>query len=213
MDGLLIDSEPLWQDAEIEVFADLGVRLTRDECTETKGRRVDDTVAHWYGRRPWSGPDRAEVERRLVARVVELVRQRGQAKPGVGHALRFFADRGLDLAVATSSGRPVLDAVLARLGIEAAFRVVHTAVEERAGKPDPAVYLTTAARLGAAPAHCVALEDSVHGVRAAKAAGMRCIAIPDLSSSSPMHEEGLGAADVVLASLADLDEATWRRIA
>ena len=59
MDGLIVDSEPLWQEAEIEVFAEVGVRLTRAQCTETKGRRVDETIAYWYERRPWTGPSTA----------------------------------------------------------------------------------------------------------------------------------------------------------
>ena len=212
MDGLLIDSEPLWQDAEIEVFAEVGVALTRAECAETKGRRVDDTVAHWYARRPWSGPRQDEVEARLVDRVAALIALRGVAKPGVEHALRFFRERGCALALATSSGWHVIHAVLARLGLEQAFRVVHSAVEEVAGKPDPAVYLTTAARLGCAPAECVALEDSAHGVAAAKAAGMACIAVPDASSPVPSSDSGLHAADVVRASLLDLNEEIWRRL-
>jgi sugar-phosphatase len=208
MDGLLIDSEPLWQDAEMEVFGEVGVPLTRAQCSETKGRRVDDTVAYWYARKPWSGPSQSEVEARLVRRVTALIRARGVAKPGADHALRFFRERECALALATSSGRPVIDAVLARLGLGEAFRVVHSAVEEPKGKPDPAVYLTTAQRLGIAPSRCVALEDSAHGVAAAKAAGMACIAVPDAASL----DSGVSGADVVLASLLDLDAAIWRKL-
>ena len=217
MDGLLIDSEPLWQEAEIEVFAELGVRLTRAECMETKGRRVDDTVAHWYARRPWSGATEEEVAERLVARVVELIRARGFPKEGAGHAMDFFRRKGLALALATSSGRPVIAAVLERLGLEKDFAVVHSAVEEEFGKPHPAVYLTTASRLGVDPGRCLALEDSIHGVLAAKAAGMKCIAVPDASSEAPGREARLGSrlvdADLVLRSLAEIDEAAWTRLA
>ncbi len=212
MDGLLIDSEPLWQDAEIEVFGEVGVPLTRAECTQTKGRRVDDTVAYWYERRRWSGPDPREVEAWLVERVCEHIAARGEAKPGVSHALRFFTERECVLAIATSSGRRVSEAVLDRLGLREAFRVVHSAVDEEKGKPDPAVYLTTAARLGIPPYACIALEDSSHGVLAAKAAGMACIAVPDASSPEAASDSRLCEADVVLASLLELNEPLWRRV-
>ena len=212
MDGLLIDSEPLWQAAEIEVFGEVGVALTRAECTRTKGRRVDDTVGYWYARRPWPGPEPREVEARLVERVGALIARRGEAKPGVAHALRFFEERGCALALATSSGRQVIAAVLERLGLADRFRVVHSAVEEERGKPDPAVYLTTAARLRVLPAECVALEDSSHGVAAAKAAGMTCIAVPDASSPESGPDGALVTADVTLASLLDLDDLVFRRL-
>lgn len=212
MDGLLIDSEPLWQAAEIEVFAEIGVHLTHAECTQTKGLRIDDTIAYWYARRPWPGPDPREVEARLVQRVGALIARSGRPKPGVAHALGFFKERGCALALATSSGRPLIDAVLARLGLRETFRAVHSAVDEERGKPDPAVYLTTAARLGVPPAACVALEDSSHGVAAAKAAGMACIAVPDTSSPERDPGAGLCRADVALASLLDLDERVWLRL-
>lgn len=216
MDGLLVDSEPLWQEAEIEVFGEVGLRLTRAQCMETKGRRVDETIAYWHERCPWTGASLAEIERRLVRRVEEIIRARGEAKPGVDHALQFFRGKGAKLALASSSSLPLIHAVLDRLKLEDAFEVVHTATEESAGKPDPAVYLTTARRLGIEPRRCVALEDSIHGVLAAKAAGMTCIAVPDDSSGDPEQDramnEKLSVADVVLGSLADLDEETWRRI-
>ena len=217
MDGLLIDSEPLWQDAEIEIFAELGVPLSRVECTKTKGRRVDDTVAYWHARRPWRGASEKQVAERLVSRVAVLVRERGRPKAGAAHALEFFRRKGLLRALATSSGPPVIDAVLERLGLESEFAVVHSAVEEEFGKPHPAVYLTTASLLGVEPGRCLALEDSIHGVLAAKAAGMKCVAVPDASSEPPGGERQLGSklvdADLVLRSLQDLDEVAWTRLA
>ena len=216
MDGLLIDSELLWQEAEIEVFEEVGVPLTRSECMETKGRRVDDTVAHWYARRPWRGATEREVAERLVTRVVDLIRDRGRPKAGAAHALEFFRRKGLLRALATSSGRPVIQAVLERLGLAREFAVIHSAVDEEFGKPHPAVYLTTASLLGVEPGRCLALEDSIHGVLAAKAAGMKCVAVPDASSEPRGVEARLGSklvdADLVLRSLEELDEVAWTRL-
>ena len=216
MDGLLIDSEPLWQEAEMEVFASVGVQLSRVQCAETKGRRVDETVAHWYERRPWEGATRKEVEERLVGRVIELIREKGQAKDGLHHALAFFRRRGPRLALASSSGYPVIRAVLEKLGIEREFEVVHSATKEKFGKPHPAVYRTTARKLAVDPGRCLALEDSLHGVLAAKAAGMMCVAVPDPSTGDPEHDRELNsrlvAADLVLPSLSSLDEEAWRKL-
>ena len=216
MDGLLVDSEPLWQEAEIEVFAEIGVPLTRQDCWETKGHRVDDTVAYWRAKRGWSGPAPREVERRLVARVIELVHERAEPKDGARDAIDFFRARGLRLALASSSSPPLIDAVLARLAMAADFEVVRSAVNESHGKPHPAVYLSTAAGLGVLPRECVALEDSLVGVAAARAAGMLCIAVPDSASGPPGQErrfdESTGA-DVTLASLRRIDDEVLRRLA
>ena len=103
MDGLLVDSEPAWQAAEIEVFAELGVALTRSDCWETKGLRVDETVAYWLARRPGLAVPPLELQERLVAKVAERLRVRAQPKDGARHALDFFRSKGLRLALASSS--------------------------------------------------------------------------------------------------------------
>jgi sugar-phosphatase len=179
---------------------------------ETKGLRVDETIAYWFTRRPWTGIPPSEVADRLVREVERKIATKVEAKPGAREAVAFFQHKGLRLAVASSSARTLIDAALGRLQIASAFDVIHSATEEERGKPDPAVYLTTAARLSVDPAACVALEDSIHGVLAAKAAGMRCIAVPDASSGLPEHDARLRAADLVLGSLEDLDDAIWGRL-
>src|SRR5215210_915844 len=103
MDGLLIDSEPFWQDVELEVFGGLGVPITRERCAETVGFRVDEVVAHWQRSHSWEGPAADDVVRSLVAGVIEAVAAGGTAKPGVDHALDFLAGKGLRLALASSS--------------------------------------------------------------------------------------------------------------
>ncbi|MGH9065184.1 MAG: hexitol phosphatase HxpB [Acidimicrobiales bacterium] len=203
MDGVLLDSEPLWQDAEIEVFGALGLALSREDCRETMGMRVDEVVARRHAEHPWTGPGREEVAGAVVARVIALVRDRGTPLPGVGAALDLFGGRGLRLALASSSSYALIDAVLEALHLRGRFEVVHSADDEAAGKPDPAVYLGTARKLGADPGRCLAVEDSLAGVRAARAAGMRCLAVPDPAVAGT---DGFGAADVVLASLVDLDD-------
>jgi sugar-phosphatase len=201
MDGVLVDSEPLWQEAEIEVFAGVGVELTAERCQETMGLRIDEAVDHWWVRHPWPGPSPIEVAEAIVARVTELIAERAEPLPGVHEAIAA-ARRVGPIALASSSPRRLIDAVLARFDLD--FDVVHSAEDEAFGKPHPAIYLTTADRLGVAPTRCLAVEDSVNGVVAAKAARMACVAIPEPSLRG---DRRFGVADAVLDSLAAL--AVW----
>jgi mannitol-1-/sugar-/sorbitol-6-/2-deoxyglucose-6-phosphatase len=205
VDGVLIDSEPLWQDAEIEVFGALGVPLTRTMCAETMGLRIDEAVAYWHERFPWSGRPVDDVAGAIVARVVELVGERGEALPGVHAAVAACRERGLATAVASSSPMVLLEAVLRRLDL--AFPVVRSAEVEPFGKPHPGIYLAAAAELGVTPTDCVAVEDSINGIVAAKAARMACVAVPDPSLRG---DSRLGIADAVLHDLSGLSGALDR---
>ncbi len=209
LDGLLIDSEPLWRRAEMEVFATVGVTLTEGECHLTTGLRTDQVVAYWQQRRPWDTNQHpaAEVAERINRRVIDLIGECGEAKQGVGHALEFMRSRGLRLALASSSAMAVIEAAIGKLGLEPWFEVVHSADFEPRSKPAPDVYLGAARRLGVDPHRCIALEDSLPGVEAAKAAGMACIRFPE-------ENEGLASsADLELSSLEELDERIWPSLA
>lgn len=179
MDGVLIDSEPLWHEAEIAAAGAAGLVLTPEDCLRTTGLRVDEAVAYWCERHPFLAPHRDVLVSSVLDRLVELVRRRGTAKPGVEEVLAFARSRGLRLALASSSPYRVIHAVLDALKLDSAFEVVHSAEEEARGKPDPAVYLTTARKLGIEPERCIAVEDSPNGLLSAKAAGMRCIVVPE----------------------------------
>ena len=91
MDGLLIDSEPLWRNAEREVFARVGIEITDELAEATKALRTDEVTQHWFNYRPWSGPSLAEVEAAVIERVGELVRADGAPMHGVHYILEFFA--------------------------------------------------------------------------------------------------------------------------
>lgn len=201
LDGLLIDSEPLWQDAEIAVFGDLGLSLTRQDCASTMGWRIDAVVAHWHQLRGWSGPQPAEVVELIVAEVARLMRARGRALPGVVHALDLCRGAGMRLAVASSSRRVLIDAALDALGLTERFEHLQSAQDEPWGKPHPAVFLAAARALGVEPQRCVVLEDSPPGILAAKAANMGCIACP---SAHVQDLRALALADAVLPTLGHL---------
>ena len=201
MDGLLVDSEPLWVRAEIEVFGEVGVMLAEEDCAKTKGLRVDDVIAYWYARRPWPGGSPAEVEARLIARVAELVRVEGRALPGVASAIDVAREDGRRLALASSSPSVLIRATLERLELSGVFEIVQSAETEAIGKPHPGIFLRTAERLGVSPVECVVLEDSLTGIIAAKAARMACIAVP---FDHPHHEPRFVLADAVIGSLGEL---------
>jgi sugar-phosphatase len=200
MDGLLIDSEPLWREAEVSVFRDLGVPLTTDMCRETIGIRVDGVVRHWFDRFPWQGVSLATVESRIVTLVEQLIEERGAPMPGVRQAIETLRGAGFVLAVASSSPLSLIRGALEQMCIIDEFAVLHSAEDEAQGKPHPAVYASTLSRLGVQPERCVAFEDSVAGVRSAHAAGARVIAVPD---PCDIANPGFAEADAVLDSLRD----------
>ncbi|HVB90586.1 MAG TPA: hexitol phosphatase HxpB [Acidimicrobiales bacterium] len=204
MDGLLIDSEILWHEAEIEILGALGVPLDPDGCRTTKGMFVGEVTRHWHGQYVWEGPTPAEVAVTIVDRVIDLLLAKGELKPGAAHAIALCAERGLPLAVASSSQYRLIETALEHFDLRRHFAVVHSAEDEEYGKPHPAVFLTAAAKLGAAPGSCLVWEDAPAGVLAAKAASMACIAVPE---SGEGHHPAFDLADAVLGSLLDMDGA------
>ncbi len=202
MDGLLIDSEVLWHEAEIEIFGGLGVDI--DEATDrsTKGLFVAEVVDYWYDRYPWSGPSRADVVEMLLARVGELIEGKGRLLPGADRAITLCAARG-PVALASSTPLALIERALDHFGLRDRFLSLHSAEFEPYGKPHPGVFLTAAAALGVVPERCLVLEDSAAGVLAAKAARMTVVAVPTRGDRSLAP---FALADLVLASLEDLSE-------
>jgi sugar-phosphatase len=193
MDGLLIDTEPIWRRSEIEVFGDLGLHLTEEQALQTMGVRIADIVRLWYARHPWEGPSCDDVIDRIYGSVIDHVMAEGEPMPGVIAAIRLVHEAGLPIAIASSSSAALIRAVVRRLGIEEYISAICTADDESNGKPHPDVYLTAARRLGVPPKHCLAFEDSPNGVLSAKAAGMVCIVVPDrhMANDPRMNEADL----------------------
>ena len=177
MDGVLIDTEPVWRRVEVDVFARVGVALTDEQLRDTWGMRIEEVVDHWYQQRPWNGIRPHAVQREIVREMVEYVRTQGEPLVGALEAVNTARAAGLRIAIASSSARELIDAVVERLGIGDVIDAVCTADDEVRGKPDPAVYLSAAQALDVMPSLCVAIEDSPVGVSAAVAAGMRCIGV------------------------------------
>jgi HAD superfamily hydrolase (TIGR01509 family) len=183
MDGLLVDSEPLWLEAETAVMARLGADWTPADQVQLLGGSLDRTVRYLLGkaRRPVSPGQVAEW---LMSGVTDLVRDHGvPVRPGARELLAEVAAAGLPHALVTSSEREFMDAVLARTGLS--FDALVCADDVSVTKPDPEPYLLAAKLLGADPARSIALEDSPNGVASAEAAGCRVIAVPSLVPIEP----------------------------
>src|SRR3989344_5337554 len=167
MDGLLIDSEPLWQEAEILEFSKVGVPLNLEMCQQTIGLRINEVVEHWYARYPWKDVKKDKVGENVMQRVMALIREKGKPKEGVDHILRFMKEKNMHLALASSSFHSIIKTVLETFQITDYFEIIHSAEEEEYGKPHPAIYITTANKLGVQPFECMAIEDSFNGVLSA----------------------------------------------
>lgn len=202
LDGVLVQTEELWDEVRERFARERGGRYDAEAQRAMMGMSSLE----------WSRfmneelgipepPERisAEVVRRMEARY----RERLPLIDGAREAVERLAARW-PLGVASSSNRPLIDAVLELSGLARFFQATVSSEEVAGGKPAPDVYLEAAARLGVDPARCAAIEDSHSGIRSAKAAGMRVIAIPN--ASFPPDEQALAEADVVLGSLAELDE-------
>lgn len=204
MDGLLIDSEPIWRAAETQVFNACKIPLVDDDCRQTMGLRIDEVVQYWAHRYPDVALDSEKIAKDIMQEVIANIKLKGEPLPGVREALKTVKDLNLKIALASSSAYDIINAVVDKFGIREYFETIYSAQDEEFGKPHPAVYLTTAQKLGVSPAYCVAVEDSLNGVISAKAAKMKCIAIPE---EIQKQRKEFALADKKLDSLEFLNQA------
>lgn len=204
MDGLLVDSEPLWAEAEFEVLGRVGISMTQEMSSETSGMRVDELVDYWYQQYPWTQASSAETADALIDRVCELVVAKGKLLPGVLELIQLCQERDFLLGVATSSPLRLAKTTLRHFQLESLFDTVTSAEDQPSGKPHPAIYLASAESLGVHPANCLAFEDSVRGMQSALAAGITCVVVP--ASDNRDHPEFKRAA-LQLTSLEEVSDA------
>jgi len=203
LDGVLIQSEEVWDEVRGRYVREQGGRY--DE--EIQRAMMGMSAPEWsrYLRETAGVPkEPAQIDRDVVALLLEEYARTLPLLPGAAETVRGLARR-FPLGLASSSNREIIDAVLELAGLTACFAATVSSEEVARGKPAPDVYLEAARRLGVAPDECAAVEDSHAGLRAAKAAGMLVVAIPN--ASYPPDGEALAAADVTLGSLAELEQA------
>ena len=203
IDGLLIDSEPLWNEAAEEVFKQYGIELTEQQYLSTTGLRTKEFVDQWFGFFGVSKDRLGEAEQRIITTVLRKIETRGVVMPGVQHIINFFCEKGFKIGLATSSPQELIDLVVKMLGIAPYINATASAQELPYGKPHPQVYLDCAAKLNVHPTSCLCFEDSFNGLIAAKAARMKCVVVPH---HNQLKEERWGAADLKLSSLQNFGE-------
>lgn len=198
MDGLLIDSEPLWGDAMREIFADMDIELRPEHYAHTTGLRTSEVVDFWYRHFQWKEKTPKEVADAIVNRVTEKILEKGNAMEGLEHILSFFSSRHFKIGLASSSPMVLILSVLEYLKVKKFFQAIYSAEHEDYGKPHPAVYLSCAKELGSSPLQCLVFEDSITGLIAAKAAKMKTVAVPEAHNR---HDPRYSLADIKLDSL------------
>jgi HAD superfamily hydrolase (TIGR01509 family) len=197
MDGVLIDSEPVWERVRRRFVADHGGRWAAD----AQDRLMGMSTAEWSAYLASDlgvGLTPRQVAEQVVAAMAAEYSEHLPLLPGAIGAVRSLAERW-PLAVASSSPRSLIETVLATAGLESAFTALVSSEEVARGKPAPDVYLAAADRLGTAPTSCAAVEDSSNGLRAAVAAGLTVIAIP--RPEYPPAADALASARLILPSL------------
>ena len=201
MDGVIIDSEPLWKIAMEEVFSGLGSRLKKEDFQKTVGLRIDEVIHFWNIKENWEIRDESEVEEAIIIKMENLIADKPVALEGVIDTLNYLKLRNIPVGLATSSSSRLIKVVLDKLEIKHLFNFVHSAEMEQFGKPHPAVYLTVAKKLAVLPEKCLVIEDSLNGIISAKAAKMTAVCIPEKTHHI---EPKLILADYQFESMTDL---------
>jgi HAD superfamily hydrolase (TIGR01509 family) len=200
LDGVLVDTEPVWAAVRQELTVSSGGHWTDEAAAPMLGMSGPEWSAYIHDELEVPLPP-AEIHERVVNEVVARIRQGLSPIPGALEAVARIAARW-PVAVASSADRPVIEAALAATGLGEWLHVIVTSEEAGGGKPAPDVFLLAAERLRVAPREAAGVEDSPNGMRAVKAAGMVLIAIPN--PSTPVDEDALALADLVLDSIAQL---------
>lgn len=179
MDGVLIDSEPLWKIAMEFVFGQYGSTLTHQDFQKTVGLRIDEVIAFWNIQENWGLSDLKNVENQIIDKLISLIELDPKPLPGVLDTLQFLKESGKKIGLATSSSQRLITTVLRALHIESYFDFAYSAEFETYGKPHPGVYIKVAAHLAVPTQRCLVIEDSLNGIIAGLAAQMKVCCIPE----------------------------------
>jgi HAD superfamily hydrolase (TIGR01509 family) len=200
LDGVLLQSEEVWDAVRESYVRERGGRYDEEVQRAMMGMSAPEW-SRFLHEEAGVRDDPDTINREVVERMLEAYRRELPLLPGAEAAVRRAAE-AFPLALASSSNREIFEAVLDLAGLADCFRATVSSEEVARGKPEPDVYLEAARRLGVPPEQCAAVEDSHAGIRSAKSAGMRVVAIPN--ASYPPDDEALELADVTLASLEEL---------
>jgi sugar-phosphatase len=203
MDGLLIDTEPEWQRLEIELFADLGLNISPKMQKETFGLRVDEMVKHWFDYKAIENTNPIDVINRIENLMEQYFMEEAELMEGTEYIIDFFRKKDMKMGLCSSSTTKLINAFINKFGFKECFQAISSAEKEKYGKPHPAAYLAAAEKLKVHPTSCLAFEDSLNGIIAAKAARMKVVAVPH---EDHYEDKNLFLADLKLKSLLEFNE-------
>lgn len=209
MDGLLIDSEPLWHEAALECLAPYKIHIPTEEYNQTTGLRTKEFLHHYFTKYNIPLTEIAVAEEEINQCVIRKVSEKGQMMSGVTETLNEVQSMGLKIGLASSSPMKLIHAVLERIKTPAIFSVLTSAEHLPFGKPNPQVFIQCAQELGSHPTECICFEDSFNGLIAAKAARMKCVVVPH---PDQYPENRWTIADLKLKSLEEMNWNHFRDI-
>jgi sugar-phosphatase len=198
MDGVIIDSEPFWREAETKVFRQYDIPMTEEMCRKHTGLRIDVVVDYWLQHFGKTNLDNRRIIQEIMLEVKNLIQKHGQLLPGVEILMREARKQNVAIAIASSSFSLLIETVINQFGLDKYVQLFRSSENEEFGKPHPAVYIQTARALGVQAIDCVVLEDSFNGLVAAVAARMKTVAVPDEHN---FKDPRFVIADVLVSSL------------
>jgi sugar-phosphatase len=179
MDGLLLDTEPLWGVSMLKVAGKHKIPITRERFKDTTGLRIYEVTDHWAIHYPWQGKSSKEVAEEILDDIIAASKEHGRVLNGVEETLQLLKKNDFKIGLASSSPKHMIHELVDHFNLTHYFDVITSADVVDLGKPHPAVFLHCAASLGAKHNECLVLEDSVNGMIAGKAARMKVIVVPD----------------------------------
>lgn len=210
MDGLLLDTEPLWGVSMLKVAEHYQVPVGPDFFKFTTGLRIYEVTEFWKEKFPWPGEASArQVAEDILDDIIALSKKEGDVMPGALQSLQWLRSNKIQVGLATSSPTRMLDALIDHFGLRTYFDVLTSADTAIFGKPHPEVYMQCAHALNEATWDCVALEDSVNGMISAKAARMKVIVVPE---EARFNDPRFGLAEVKLHSLEAFNAKVWQQL-
>jgi sugar-phosphatase len=203
MDGVLIDSEPFWEEAGKETLAKFDIVLTAEQYISTTGLRTREWIDWWFTTFNIDKRFSKEAETSIISKAIEKIHDHAPIMPGVDYIFEFFRQRNFIVGLATSSPVALIEVVTRKLKIRNFIKAFSSAEELPHSKPHPEVYLNCAEKLNVSPLRCICFEDSYNGMIAVKAARMKCIVIP---AALQRHLLYWSAANVQIDSFHAFDE-------
>ena len=203
MDGLLIDSEPLWHIAEKKVFKTVGLELSTEDCLKTIGIPTREVIDYWFSIQPWKGKTVIQIEQELFLEIRKLMASEAKLMPGILDSLAYFKALNFKIGLASASPLDLIEIAINNLEISHYFDFFHSGTFEIHNKPNPAVYLTVARSINIPIEKCIIFEDSINGVKGAKASGAKVVAVPDSQFFENYEYE---IADVKIKSMKEISK-------